>query len=342
MSTEPTVDFSHIESAAERLAGEANRTPVMTSRTLDQITGCRVFLKCENFQRAGAFKFRGAYNAMSRLNADEKAAGVVTHSSGNHAQATALAGRLLDVRVTVAMPLDAPAVKRKATEGYGAEVVTYDPATEVREEVTEALRAGRGLVLIPPFDHPHVIAGQGTAALELMDAVRDGAGDAAGDGRGVELEAMLAPCGGGGLLSGTAIACKSRLPGARVIGVEPEGSDCGNRAFHGGAIARVSHPQTMADGLKSHALGGHTFAAIREHVDQMVTVSEDEIRDTLRFLWERMKLVVEPSGAVGLAPLFHRKLGLEGRAVGVIISGGNADVGAVAEWLGEAAVSLGE
>ncbi|MEE8435175.1 MAG: pyridoxal-phosphate dependent enzyme [bacterium] len=331
MSTASIVHFSDIESAAERLAGQANRTPVMTSRTLDEITGCRVFLKCENFQRGGAFKFRGAYNAMSRLKADEKAAGVVTHSSGNHAQATALAGGLLDVRVTVVMPLDAPAVKRTATEGYGAEVVTYDPATEVREEVTEALRAGRGLVLIPPFDHPHVIAGQGTAALELMDQVKD----AAKNGHGVELEAVLAPCGGGGLLSGTAIACKHRLPGARVIGVEPEGSDCGNRAFHGGGIARVPHPQTMADGLKPHALGHHTFAAIREHVDAMVTVTEEEIRDTLRFLWERMKLVVEPSGAVGLAPLFHRKLGLEGRAVGVIISGGNADIAAVADWLGE-------
>lgn len=326
MSNPPTLAFSDLEAAAHQLRNEVNLTPVMTSRTLDQITGCQVFLKCENFQRGGAFKFRGAYNAMSRLSASERAAGVITHSSGNHAQATALAGGLLGARVTVVMPRDAPAVKRAATEAYGAEVVPYDPATEIREAVTEALRAKRGLTLIPPFDHPHVIAGQGTAALELMATVKAA--------HGLELDAALAPCGGGGLLSGTAIAFKHRLPSARVIGVEPEGSACGKLAFQSGRIERVPSPATMADGLKPHALGEHTFAVIRAHVDQMLTVTEEEIRSTLAFLWGRMKLVVEPSGAVGLAALFHRRAGLEGAKVGVILSGGNADLQAVARWIG--------
>lgn len=319
MTLAPT--FEDVLAAAGRIAGVAHQTPVATSRTLNELTGCEVFLKCENFQRVGAFKFRGAYNALSSLSGDEQRAGVITYSSGNHAQAVALAGRLLGISVTVVMPLDAPAVKAQATRGYGAEVVTYDSAEAEREAVAAQIREQRGLVMIPPFDHADVIAGQGTATLELLREVEG-------------LEAMLAPCGGGGSLSGAALVVKHERPGARVIGVEPEGSDCGTRAFRSGKIERVEKPETFADGLKPHALGRLTFAVIHEHVDDMVTVSEDEIRAALAFLWNRMKLVVEPSGAVALAPLLQRRCGLEGKRVGVLLTGGNADIAAVAEWLG--------
>ncbi|HKI97477.1 MAG TPA: threo-3-hydroxy-L-aspartate ammonia-lyase [bacterium] len=314
------MNWQEIEAAAKRLQGVANATPVMTSRTLDERTGNSVRVKCESLQRGGAFKFRGAYNALSQLGPAERQAGAITYSSGNHAQATALAGRLLGIKVVVVMPEDAPRVKRQATEGYGAEVVTYKPGAEQREEVAARIQAERGLTLVPPFNHPQVIAGQGTAAKELIE----------NQGK---LDVVLAPCGGGGLLSGTALAVKHLLPKARVIGVEPEGANNGQRAFRAGRIERVEYPRTMADGLKPQALGDLTFAVIREYVDDMVTVSEEEIRSTLEFVWTRMKLVVEPSGVVGLAPVFHRKLGLQGQRVGVIFSGGNADIGAVADWL---------
>ncbi len=313
------MNFDEVAAARKRLEGVVHRTPVMTSRTLDERAGCSIFLKCENFQRAGAFKIRGAYNAIAQLEAPGRRSGILTYSSGNHAQAAALAGKLLGVRVLVVMPSDAPRVKREATLGYGAEVVSYDPQTEEREEVAGRLRQERGMTLIPPFDHPQVIAGQGTAACELIEAAES-------------LDLLVAPCGGGGLLSGTAIAAKALLPGCRVVGVEPEGADNGNRAFRSGRIERVERPLTFADGLRPKALGEHTFAVIRESVDGMLTVSEAEIRSTLHFLWTRMKLIVEPSGAVGLAALFHRKLGAEGLRTGVILSGGNADVGAVADW----------
>ena len=296
----------------------------MTSRTLDEAAGCRVFLKCENFQRVGAFKFRGAYNTLSALSAEEKTRGVITYSSGNHAQAVACAAALLGIAATVVMPADAPAVKLAATRGYGAEVVPYDPAgAEDRESIARRLQAERGLVMVPPFNHAAVIAGQGTATLELLQEVND-------------LDLMLAPCGGGGSLSGAAIVMKHERPAARVIGVEPEGSDCGTRAFHSGRIEEVADPTTFADGLKPKALGELTFAVIREMVDGMVTVTEEQIRSTLEFLWNRMKLVVEPSGAVALAPVLHRRLGLKGERVGVLITGGNADIGSVADWLRQA------
>ena len=312
--------FDEIQAAAKRLEGVAHRTPVMTSRTLDEITGNQVFLKCENFQRVGAFKFRGAYNTLSQLSAAEREAGAITFSSGNHAQATALAGRLLGIPVVVVMPHDAPEVKRRATEGYGAEVVLYESGEADREVLAREIQAERGMTLVPPFNHPQVIAGQGTAALELLEEMG-------------EPDVVLVACGGGGLLSGTSIVVKHLYPKARVIGVEPEGADNGARAFRSGRIEHVEQPRTMADGLKPNALGEHTFAAIRAHVDDMVTVSEEEIRATLEFLWMRMKLVAEPSGVVSLAPLFHRKLGLEGQRVGAMISGGNVDIGAVADWL---------
>lgn len=313
------MNYSEVVAAAERLADVANRTPVMTSRTLNADTGSQVFMKCENFQRAGAFKFRGAYNAISKLDEEQRKQGVITYSSGNHAQSLALAGKLLGVSILVVMPDNAPHVKRQATEGYGASVVQFDPRKEEREAVVARIQAEQGQYLIPPFDHPDVIAGQGTAAKELIEEVGD-------------LDVVLAPCGGGGLLSGTAIATKHLLPRARVVGVEPEGANNGNLAFGEGRIMRVENPVTMADGLKPKALGEHTFSAIGKHVDQMLTVSEGEIRATLRFLWTRMKLVIEPSGAVGLAPVYHCLEELRGKRVGVILSGGNADIAAVAEW----------
>ena len=314
------MNWQEIEAAAQRLAGVANATPVLTSRTLDALSGNTVLMKAESFQRAGAFKFRGAYNALAQLGAAERKAGAIAFSSGNHAQALALAGRLLGIPVTVVMPADAPAVKRQATEGYGAQVVTYQPGKEEREALARKLQAERGLTLIPPFNHPQVIAGQGTAAKELIESHGP-------------LDVVLAPCGGGGLLSGTALAVRHLLPNAKVIGVEPAGANNGQRAFRAGRIERVEHPRSMADGLKPQALGELTFAIIKEYVDDMVTVSEEEIRGTLAFVWTRMKAVVEPSGVVALAPVFHRKLGLRGHRVGVIFSGGNADIGAVSDWL---------
>ena len=315
------MNFQEIQQAAKRLQGVANATPVMTSRTLNAMSGDnQVFLKCESFQRSGAFKFRGAYNTMVQLSEEQRRAGVITFSSGNHAQATALAGKLLGVKVVVVMPADAPSVKRQATEGYGAQVITYKPGESDREVLARELQAQHGYTLIPPFNHPHVIAGQGTATLELIES----------DG---PFDVVLAPCGGGGTLSGAAIATRKLLPKARVIGVEPEGANNGQRAFRSGKIERVEHPSTMADGLKPQALGELTFAIIRESVDDMVTVSEEEMRSTLAFVWTRMKLIIEPSGVVGLAPVLHRKLGLQGQRIGVICTGGNCDIGAIADWL---------
>jgi len=318
---EPTVDYSHVESAAQRLAGVAHRTPVVTSRTLDERLGAHVFLKCENYQRMGAFKFRGAYNAVSRLSADERRRGVIAYSSGNHAQAVALACRLLGASATIVMPIDAPAAKRQATEGYGARVLTYDPLTQKREAVARERQEREGQVLIPPFDHPHVIAGQGTAAKELFE-------DAG------PLDLLLVPCGGGGLLSGSALAARRLHPGCRVVGVEPELADDATRSFKTGILHRVDSPRTIADGARTSSLGTLTFPLVRQLVDDMVTVSEDDIVETLRFLWERTKLVVEPTGALGLAAAYGRRLEARGQRVGVIVSGGNVDVATVAALLG--------
>jgi threonine dehydratase len=310
------VSYDDVADAVERLEGVANRTPVVTSRTLDERVGARLFLKCESFQRMGAFKFRGAYNAISRLSADERRRGVITYSSGNHAQAVALASRLVGTAATVVMPADAPPAKRRATEGYGARVVNYEPAKENREEVAHRLQAEGGQVLIPPFDHPHVIAGQGTAARELFEEV--GA-----------LDLLLVPCGGGGLLSGSALAARRLNPHGRVVGVEPELGDDATRSFKTGTLQTVHNPRTIADGARTPSLGQITFPLVRANVDDMVTVSDDELLDTLRFVWERMKLVVEPTGALGLAAAWAGKVDAAGKRVGVIISGGNADLEAL-------------
>jgi threonine dehydratase len=304
--------FRRVTDAAERLRGVAHVTPVMTSRWLDERLGAAVFLKCESFQRIGAFKFRGAYNAISRLSADERRRGVVTFSSGNHAQGVALAGRLLGVAAVVVMPLDAPVIKREATEGYGARVVLYDPAERSREEIARELQQEHGYTLIPPFDHYDVLAGQGTAALELCD-------QAAGP-----LDMLLVPCGGGGLLSGCAIAAKGRTPGCRVVGVEPELADDATRSFYSGTLQTVKNPPTIADGTRTPSLGRITFPLVRTFVDAMATVSEDSIMEAVRLLFYRLKLVVEPSGVLGLAALMTGKVTPQGR-VGVILSGGNVD-----------------
>ncbi|CAN5899531.1 threo-3-hydroxy-L-aspartate ammonia-lyase [soil metagenome] len=314
----PTLDS--VREAAARLHGVANRTPVLTSRTLDERVGARVFLKCENFQRAGAFKFRGAYNTIVRLAEEERARGVLTFSSGNHAQAVALVGRLLGVRTAIVMPENAPAAKLAATRGYGAEVILYAPEETTREELAGRLREERGMTVVPPYDHPDVVAGQGTAALELIEEVGP-------------LDALLAPCGGGGLLSGTALAAKGISPGCRVIGVEPEVADDATRSFRTGELQRVHNPPTIADGLRTPSLGRITFPLVRQHVDEMRTVSEAEIAAAMRFLWTRMKLVVEPSGAVSVAGLLAGEV--PGERIGVIISGGNVDMATACALLGE-------
>jgi threonine dehydratase len=312
------VTYDDVEEAARRIEGVAHRTPIATSRTLDQQLGATFFLKCENAQRMGAFKFRGAYNALARLSPEQRRCGILTYSSGNHAQAVALAARLLGATATIVMPNDAPAVKRRAVEGYGARIVTYDPATERREEVAAALRREGNPVLIPPFDHADVIAGQGTCARELFDEVPD-------------LDLLLVPCGGGGLLSASAIVAKHRRPASRVVGVEPELGDDATRSFKTGVLQTVSNPATIADGARTASLGTLTFPLVRQHVDDMVTVADADLIDAMRFVWERMKLVVEPTGVLGLAAALRGRVDVAGKRVGVILSGGNVDLVAALE-----------
>lgn len=309
--------FPELEAAASRLEGIAHKTPVHQSRTLDDRRGAEVFLKCENFQRVGAFKFRGAYNAISKLSADARRTGVLTYSSGNHAQAIALSGRLLDTRTTIVMPTNAPKVKRAATEGYGARVVEYDPEKTTRREVAERLAAEGNYTLIPPFDHPDVIAGQGTAALEFHRQVPD-------------LDLLLVPCGGGGLLSGCAVATRLLGKSCRVIGVEPEVADDAVRSFRSGTLQTVRNPPTIADGTRTESLGRHTFPLVLETVDDMARVSEEAIKEAVRFLFERMKLVVEPSGALGVAALLSGAI-VPAPRTGIVVSGGNVDAATFSE-----------
>jgi threonine dehydratase len=314
------VSYEDVVRAAGRLAGVAHRTPVATSRTLDERLSARLFLKCENLQRAGAFKFRGAYNAIARLSPGERERGILTYSSGNHAQAIALASRLLGARATIVMPRDAPAAKRQATEGYGARIVAYDPATQRREAVAEGLRAEGDPVLVPPYDHEDVIAGQGTAAKELLE-------DAG------PMDLLLVCCGGGGLLSGSALAARALAPGCRVVGVEPELADDATRSFRTGVLHTVRNPPTIADGARTPSLGTLTFPLVRANVDDMATVSDEDLVHAMRFVWERMKLVVEPTGVLGLAAALRGKVDVKGRRVGVILSGGNVDLATALELL---------
>jgi threonine dehydratase len=320
----PQVTFADIQAAAARLKGIAHHTPVMTSHTLDGQVGAQVYLKCENLQRVGAFKFRGAYNAISQLSEAEKARGVIAFSSGNHAQAVALVGSLLGVKTVIVMPDNAPATKQAATKGYGAEVIIYDPTQQDRKQIAEALSAEHGYSLIPPYDHAGVLTGQGTAALELIEEV--GA-----------LDYVLTPVGGGGLLSGTAIAAKGASPNCKVIGVEPELADDATQSFHTKTLHTVHNPPTIADGTRTPSLGEITFPLVLEYVDDFVTVSEEAIKEAVRYAFFRLKIVVEPSGVLGLAALLSGALKpTPGSKVGVILSGGNIDAPTMARILSEA------
>jgi threonine dehydratase len=316
--TEPTL--ADVQAAARRIAGAAHHTPVATSRTVNQRTGAEVFFKCENLQRAGAFKFRGAYNALSQLSAGERSRGVVAFSSGNHAQAVALAGQILDIPRVIVMPSDAPEVKRRATIEYGGEVVIYDREREDREAIGDRLARERGLTVVPPYNHPHIVAGAGTAALELIAEVGD-------------LNVLLVPCGGGGLMGGSALAARGLSRACRVIGVEPAAGDDAVRSFRTRVLQTVDNPQTVADGARTSSLGSLTFPLMLEHVNDMVAVDDVQLLKTMFFLWERLKMVVEPTGALGAAAVLQRIVPVSDLRVGVILSGGNVDLSQVPSWI---------
>lgn len=312
--------YEDVVVAAGRIAGQAHRTPVLTSRTADERTGASLFFKAENLQRAGAFKFRGAFNAISSLSPEARRAGVVAFSSGNHAQAIALSGKLLDVATTIVMPLDAPAAKIAATRGYGATVVTFDRYKEDRDAIGARLAREQGLTLIPPYDHPEVIAGQGTAARELIEEVGP-------------LDILLVCLGGGGLLAGSALSAAALSPGCAVYGVEPEAGNDGQQSFRSGEIVRIGVPRTIADGAQTPSLGQLTFPVIQEKVTDILTVSDAELVSAMRFFAERMKIVVEPTGCLAAAAAFEGKVDVRGKRVGVILSGGNIDLATLAGFL---------
>jgi len=316
----PTYD--DVAAAAARIAGHAHRTPVLTSSTADAELGARIFFKCENFQRMGAFKFRGAYNALARFDERQRAGGVVAFSSGNHAQAISLAATLLGMPAVIVMPHDAPAAKVAATKGYGGSVIVYDRYREDREAIGRKLADERGMTLIPPYDHPDVIAGQGTAVKELIDEVGP-------------LDALFVCLGGGGLLAGSALAARALAPECRIYGVEPEAGNDGQQSFRSGRIVHIETPRTIADGAQTLHLGEHTFPIIRRDVTDILTASDGELVEAMRFFAERMKMVVEPTGCLGFAAV--RRLGkdaLGGKRVGVVISGGNVDLSRFAELVG--------
>ena len=315
------IELEDVQAAASLLDGVANTTPVLTSRTLDGMVGASVFVKAECFQRGGAFKFRGAYTKIASLDAESRARGVLAYSSGNHAQAVAIAARLLDTRATILMPEDAPTAKLDATRGYDAEIVTYDRWTENREELGTEIAGKRGLELVRPYDDPKVMAGQGTTALELFDKVPD-------------LDLLVAPVGGGGLMAGCSTVAKALRPGIRVVGVEPETGDDTKRSLAAGKRVNGGVPRTIADGLQSAEPGELTFEVNRRNVDEIVTVSDAEILDAMAFLFDRLKIVTEPSGAIAVAALLSGRIETAGRRVGVIVSGGNVGVARFAELLG--------
>ncbi|HEY2925767.1 threo-3-hydroxy-L-aspartate ammonia-lyase [Piscinibacter sp.] len=318
--------YADVLAAADKLKGHAHRTPVLRSATADRLLGGELFFKCENFQRAGAFKFRGAFNALSRFSPAQRRAGVVAFSSGNHAQAIALSARELQIPATIVMPHDAPRAKVAATRGYGAEVVVYDRYTEDREAIGRRLASERGLTLIPPYDHPDVIAGQGTATLELIQEVG-------------ELDALFVCLGGGGLLSGAALALRALSPRARLYGVEPEAGNDGQRSFRSGEIVHIDTPQTIADGAQTQHLGHLTFEIIRRDVDDIVTATDAQLVQSMAFFAERMKIVVEPTGCLAFAGARHGGVPIAGKRVGVLVSGGNIDLARYGELLaGRAAV----
>jgi threonine dehydratase len=307
------INFSNVTAAAQVLQGVAIRTPVLTSRQADEVSGARLHFKCENFQRAGAFKFRGAYNTLSRFSAEQKRHGAVAFSSGNHAQAVALAARLLGMSAVIVMPRDSAPAKLAATREYGAEIVFYDRYTEDRSELARRLVSERGATLVPPFDHPDVIAGQGTVAMELFEET--GA-----------LDYLFVCVGGGGLLAGCAIAAENLSPDCKVIGVEPEAGNDAQQSLRSGAIVRIAVPQTIADGAQTAAVGELTFPVMQRLVSDIVTVSDEQLRAQMRFFAERMKIVVEPTGCLAAAAVMNRVVDVRGLRVGVVVSGGNVDV----------------
>ncbi|MGE4801975.1 threo-3-hydroxy-L-aspartate ammonia-lyase [Yersinia hibernica] len=314
------ISYDDIIQAHQRIAGFALNTPVLTSSTANELTGAQLFFKCENFQHMGAFKFRGAYNALVKLSPEQQAKGVIAFSSGNHAQAIALSARKLGIRAIIVMPQDAPAAKIAATRGYGGEVVLYDRYLEDREAISHKLAQDQGLTLIPPYDHPDVMAGQGTAAKELFEEV--GA-----------LDVLLVPLGGGGLLSGCATAAKALYPNCQVIGGEPAAGNDGQQSFRSGKIVKIATPVTIADGAQTSALGHYTFPVIQERVDNILTATDDQLIAAMQFFTSRMKIVVEPTGCLGAAVAFGDQLDLRGKRVGVIISGGNVDLARLAQFI---------
>ena len=320
MSTHEPPVYADVVKAAERIAGIANRTPVLTSRTVNEEFGAEVYFKAENLQRMGAFKFRGACNALARFTPEQRRAGVVAFSSGNHAQAIALAARLLGMPATIVMPKDAPAAKVAATRGYGGNVVLYDRYTEDREQIGRDLAARHGYTLIPPYDHPDVIAGQGTAAKELFEEVGP-------------LDAFFVCLGGGGLLAGSALSTRALAPDCTLYGVEPEAGNDGQQSFRSGAIVHIDTPQTIADGAQTQHLGQLTFPIIRRDVDDILTATDEELVQCMRFFAERMKIVVEPTGCLGFAAARRMKDQLKGKKVGILISGGNVDLARLAGFL---------
>jgi threo-3-hydroxy-L-aspartate ammonia-lyase len=311
MSTLPSYD--DVLAAAAAIKGHAHRTPVMISATADAEFGAELFFKCENLQRMGAFKFRGAFNALSRFDERQRRAGVVAFSSGNHAQAIALSAKLLGMPATIIMPRDAPQAKLAATKGYGGHIILYDRYTQDREQLGRDLAQRDGLTLIPPYDHPHVIAGQGTAAKELFEDVG-------------QLDALFVCLGGGGLLSGSALSTRALSPSCKLYGVEPEAGDDGRRSFRSGAIVHIDTPRTIADGAQTQRLGDLTFPIIRRDVDDVLTASDEQLVESMRFFASRMKLIVEPTGCLGFAAARAMKARLKGQRVGVLISGGNVDI----------------
>ena len=322
------ISYADIAAAAARLQGVAHRTPVMSSRTADEITGAQVFFKCENLQRMGAFKFRGAYNALSQFSPAQRRPGAIAFSSGNHAQAIALSARLLHMPSVIVMPADSPAAKLAATRGYqegqaGSEVVIYDRYTEDRETIGKRLATERGMTLIPPYDHPHVMAGQGTAAAELIEQTAAGG----------PLDLLLVCVGGGGLISGCAVAAKHLCPGIEVVGVEPEAGNDTQQSLARGEIVHIDTPRTIADGAQTQHSGALTFPVIQQLVSRIVTVSDAQLVEAMRFFAERLKLVVEPTGALGAAALLQSVVPARGKRVGVIISGGNVDIARYADLL---------
>ncbi len=315
------VTYDDVAAAHERIKPHAVRTPVLTSAAIDERTGAKVFFKCENLQNMGAFKFRGAFNALSQLSAEARSKGVIAFSSGNHAQAVALAGKMLGIKTVIVMPADAPKIKLEGTRSHGAEVVLYREH-EDREELARKLSEERKLALIPPFNHPHIVAGQGTAAKELIEETGP-------------LDALLVPCGGGGLISGCSLAARKLSPGCRVIGVEPAAGNDVTLSFQQRKIVTIAVPDTIADGARTQAPGDLTFALILQNVDAMLTVTDEELLRSMFFLWERLKMVVEPTGALGFAALLNQKMKAKGRRVGVILSGGNVDLGWAAAQIGK-------